>query len=232
MKTKPFLFPFLFISVPGIFPGSCMAQSNADRILIDNAVLKIVEERDIPARTSGPILRSEIREGVLVQSGQLVMEIDNEQTQVELKKSRKELEMAKLEAASRVDLEYSKRTIEVAEAELGRAIRSNQRRPGVVPQSELDQLSLVVKKSLAEKEKTEFQIEMRAMSRDIQEIELELNRLKNDFHQIKSPLNGMIVEVHRREGEWVEASESIAGSCVSINCEPRLKFRSQRHLII
>jgi multidrug efflux pump subunit AcrA (membrane-fusion protein) len=182
----------------------------ASDLVINNAVLKIVEERNIPARTSGIIRQNGIREGVLVKKGELVMEIDNAQTSIEIRKSQKELEMAKLEAASRVDLEYAKRSIEVADAELKRAIRSNERRPGVVPQTELDQLSLVVKKSFAEKEKTEFQMEMRAMSKEVREIELQLDQLKNEHHQIRSPLNGMIVEVYRREGEWVETSESIA----------------------
>ena len=212
MNSNPIPFYIWLVAIPFTWPLTSWAEDlqHADRLVIEKSVLKIVEERNVPARTSGIISRSAIREGVLVKAGQLVMEIDSAQSEMELKKSRKEVEMANLEADSRVDLEYAKRTIEVAEAELGRAVRSNQRRPGVVPQSELDQLSLVVKKSQAEKEKTEFQIEMRAMSRDIKEIELELNRLKNEFHRVNSPIRGMIVEIYRREGEWVETSESIA----------------------
>jgi multidrug efflux pump subunit AcrA (membrane-fusion protein) len=173
-------------------------------------VLKIVEQRDIPARSSGIIEESLIREGSLVVTDQLVMKIDNAETQRELEKTEKELEMAKLDAASRVDLEYAERTIEVARAELDRALRSNQRRPGVVARSELDQLSLVVNKTIAEKQKTEFQMKMRAMNRDVSQIELELVRLRNELHQIQAPTDGVIVEVYRREGEWVEKSAPVA----------------------
>lgn len=191
---------------------NCFAQEDTPgtSIVVDNAVLKVVEERSIPARTSGIVQQNSIREGTLVEIDQPVMQIDNSEMLIQLEKTKKELEMAKHEAASRVDLEFAKRSIEVTQAELGRALRSNQRRPGVVPQSELDQLSLEVKKSIAEKEKTEFQMQMREMTREVRQVELELENLHNDFHQIKSPIKGMIVEVKRHEGEWVEASESVA----------------------
>lgn len=185
-------------------------KTAAKSISVENAVLKIVEERNIPARVSGIILKSLIREGSIVELNQPLMKIDDAETRTGIKKSAKEVDMATLEAASRVELEYSERSIEVAEAELIRAQRSNQRRPGVIAQSEMDQLSLVVNRALAEKQKTEFQIEMRAMSRDVQQFELEMDQLKLAFHQIKAPLKGMIVEIFRREGEWVQVSESVA----------------------
>jgi multidrug efflux pump subunit AcrA (membrane-fusion protein) len=191
-------------------PASAQQPAAAKPLVVQNAVLKIVEQRDIPARSSGIIEESLIREGSLVVTDQLVMKIDNAETQRELEKTEKELEMAKLDAASRVDLEYAERTIEVARAELDRALRSNQRRPGVVARSELDQLSLVVNKTIAEKQKTEFQMKMRVMNRDVSQIELELVRLRNELHQIQAPTDGVIVEVYRREGEWVEKSAPVA----------------------
>ena len=178
--------------------------------VIKNAVLKIVEQRDIPARISGVIQSNQIQEGTVVNVDQLVMQIDDRQTKVQLQKAEKELEMAQRESESRVDVEYAARSIQVAEAELGRALRSNQRRPGVVAQSEIDQLSLVVKKTIAEKQKIEFQMQMRAMSRDVSKLERDLEKLNGDLHQIKSPMRGKIVEVYRRQGEWVNVSEAVA----------------------
>jgi multidrug efflux pump subunit AcrA (membrane-fusion protein) len=189
---------------------SAVESLTSGEIIVDNAVLKIVEERNVPARTKGVIKKSNIREGSVVTAGELLMAIDETQQLIELKKSRQELEMATLEADSRVDLIYVERSIEVAQAELERAQRSNQRRPGVVAQSELDQLGLVVSRSIAEKEKTEFQIEMRGMMKQIREAAVELNQHQLQLCQIPAPMSGMIVDVFRREGEWVDASEPVA----------------------
>lgn len=186
------------------------ARFSDQNIIVDNAVLKIVEERNVPARTRGVIQITNIREGSLVHAGDLLMTIDQTQPLIELKKARHELEMATLEADSKVDLIYVERSIEVAQAELERAQRSNQRRPGVVAQSELDQLGLVVSRSLAEKEKTEFQMQMRGMLKQVREVAVELNQHQIELCQIPAPMTGMIVDVFRREGEWVDASEAVA----------------------
>ena len=118
--------------------------------------------------------------------------------------------MAREEAASTVDVEYASRTIEVAQAELGRAVRANQRSPGAVPESEIDQLGLVVEKSAAEKEKIQFQTTLRRMVTQIRETELAMGRQKNVDHKITSPIEGMVVEVLKQQGEWVQASEPVA----------------------
>ena len=197
-------------NLSGAATSSQSAIAKSDIFSSENSVLRIVEVRNIAAQTSGLIQHTHIREGSLVTTDQLMMEIDESQPRIELKKAEKELEMAQLEAASRVDLVYVERSIEVAQAELSRALRSNQRRPGVVAQSELDQLALVVNRALAEKEKAEFQIQMRGLTSEIQQIKLELDKLKQNHCQIRSPMAGMIVEILRRKGEWVETSEAVA----------------------
>lgn len=176
----------------------------------ENAVLKIVEVRQIAAQTAGLIENAAVVEGDLVAADQVIMNIDSRQPEQESKKTAKELEIATVQAESRVDLNYFERSIEVAQAELERAVRSNQRRPGVVAQSELDQLQLVVNRALAEKEQAEFQIRLRELTRHVKQIDLDLNRLKESQCQIKSPMAGMIVEILKRKGEWVAASEAVA----------------------
>jgi multidrug efflux pump subunit AcrA (membrane-fusion protein) len=180
------------------------------RVVAENAVLKIVEIRDVAAETSGIINQALIQEGSLVTADQMIMEIDSTQAAIEKKKAEKELEIARVEAESRVDLKFIERSIEVHQSELSRAIRSNQRRPGVVPQSELDQLALVVNRALAEKEQAEFNIRLRGLTQDVKQVELEMSALKQSQCQIQSPMDGMIVEVLKRKGEWVAISEPVA----------------------
>ena len=74
-----------FLIVTGLLVCSSLpvlAQESeaAKPLVVENAVLKIVEQRDIPARTSGIIEESFIREGSLVAADQLVMKIDNAET--------------------------------------------------------------------------------------------------------------------------------------------------------
>jgi multidrug efflux pump subunit AcrA (membrane-fusion protein) len=186
------------------------AKISEPSITAENAVLKIVDIRDIAAQTAGLIEDTLVQEGTMVAMEQLIMKIDSTQQTNEVNKTAKELEIAALQAESRVDLKFTERSIEVAEAELIRAQRSNQRRPGVVAESELDQLKLIINRSLAEKEQAEFQIRLRELTRQVKQIDLESNRIKESQCRIKSPMAGMIVEVLKRKGEWVSTSEAVA----------------------
>ena len=185
-------------------------SSRSEPLVIDDAVLKIYDELQIPCLTQGLIQMNQVQEGSLVKAGELVMEIDASLARLELEKLEQEWLMAKAEAASTVDLDYAKRTIEVAKAELGRALRSNQRSPGAVPTSEIDQLTLVVEKASAEQNKIQFQTELRTMLTQVRETDLKIGRQKLRDHQIHAPVSGMVVELFKKQGEWVQISEPVA----------------------
>lgn len=185
-------------------------DASQDTFTAKKAVLKLIEERSVPCLASGIMKKSHVQEGTLVSRGQLVAEINDDLARLDVEKRENELAIAEKEAATTVELEYAKRSIEVARVELGRAQRANQIRPGAIADSEVDQLNLVVQKSIAEKDKTEFQITLKEMTSKVQRLELAIGRQKLADHHIKSPIAGMVVEVLKKEGEWVEVSESIA----------------------
>ena len=142
--------------------------------------------------------------------GQAVMEIDDAMVKLEIDKLKKERDIAAKEASTTVELQFKKRSIEVAEAELGRALRSNQRQPGAVARSEIDQLTLMVQRAIAERETTEFQIKVRGMQTEVKKMEVSIGEKKLNDHKINSPITGMVVEILKKQGEWVQASEPVA----------------------
>ena len=187
--------------------SSARAQNE---LKIENSILSVLDEREIPVLASGKLEHVYVREGAIVKSGQLIAEIESTKTKLNTRKLQRELEVARQEASSTVDLEYSQRTIEVAQLELSRAYRANERSAGAVPSSELDQLRLVLDKSQAEKKKVEFGRSMLDQRTKIKEIELELGKQELRDHKVVSPIGGMIVEMFRKKGEWAEVSQPVA----------------------
>ena len=181
-----------------------------ENVVVKDAILKIIESRDIPSKSSGVILHSKIKEGSLVETGQRLMEIDDRMAQLNLDKLIKEQIIATEEAATTVELEYMKRSISVAKAELSRALGSNQRLPGAVPQSEIEQLALLAERAVAEKDKTSFEMSIRTRQAAIREVEVQIGKQQLVDHKIDSPLTGKVVELYKREGEWVDASQPVA----------------------
>ena len=191
----------------------CYSQSEAvaqDHFVAKDAVLRIHESRDIASKAAGMILKSTIREGSLVKDKQLLMEIDSRLAKLNVEKLVNEKEIASREAASTVELDFMTKSIDVAKTELSRALQSNNRLPGAVPKSEIDQLRLVAERAIAEKQKTAFEMQIMAMQTTIRDIELNVGKRQLADHQINSPIDGKVVEIYKKEGEWVNASEPVA----------------------
>jgi multidrug efflux pump subunit AcrA (membrane-fusion protein) len=191
----------------------CYSQSEAvaqDHFVAKDAVLRIHESRDIASKAAGMILKSTIREGSLVKDKQLLMEIDSRLAKLNVEKLVNEKEIASREAASTVELDFMTKSIDVAKTELSRALQSNNRLPGAVPKSEIDQLRLVAERAIAEKQKTAFEMQIMAMQTTIRDIELNVGKRQLTDHQINSPIDGKVVEIYKKEGEWVNASEPVA----------------------
>ena len=181
-----------------------------ETVVIKDAILKIIESRDVPSKASGVILRSEIQEGSLVKAGQRLMDIDDQMAQLKLQRLIKEQAIAAEEAATTVEIEYMKRSIQVAQGELARALQSNQRLPGAVPMSEVEQLTLLADRAVAEKDKTTFDMSIKHRQAAVREVEVKIGKQEVVDHQINSPITGKVVELYKRKGEWVDASQPVA----------------------
>lgn len=177
---------------------------------VDKAILQVDEQRLLPARVSSSVVSSSVQEGTFVSEGQTVMELDNTRVSLGLAKLRQELAVAEKQASSRVELEFMEKSVAVARAELQRAQESNRKLPGLVSESELDRLELMVDRAEAERNKTSFTMEINEMllqvkRAEIAELENELNS-----HRVVAPMAGMVIEVFKRPGEWATLSESMA----------------------
>jgi multidrug efflux pump subunit AcrA (membrane-fusion protein) len=199
--------PIVLVAVAMLASGSAFAQ---EAFVAKDAVLKIIESREIPSKASGVILRCDIKEGSLIEAGQRLVEIDDRLSQLNVKRLLQEQKIAAEEAATTVELEFMKRSIEVAKAELARSLQSNQRLPGAVPRSEIEKLQLMADRAVAEKEKTIFNMSIKSKQATIRQLEVEIGQQQLLDHKIDSPITGMVVELYKRRGEWVDSSQPIA----------------------
>ena len=187
----------------------CIAQCQAPDS-ISEVVLRIVEERKIPSRVSGVVSTSQLVVGLLANEGDTLLELESEKIKVRVEVLRQELEISRQQASSRVEIEFGKKSRAVAEAERRRAVESNNKFPGLVPPSEMDRLQLVIDRASAELEKNEFTSELNGKLARVKELAWELGKIELTDHVIRAPMNGMIVEVFRHTGEWVNVSEPVA----------------------
>lgn len=181
----------------------------ADSIVLDHCLVSLLEQVTLPAQDAGVLLRLEVREGDLVSENALIGQIDDRQVQAAYKGAVAEHASAEFQATNDIDVRYSQAAADVAAAELSAAEESNRRAANAIAEGELRRLRLArdrgdlgVEQAEREQKVARFQTEIKAA--DIEAAELALERRK-----VQSPLPGLVVEIYKRRGEWVQAGEPL-----------------------
>ena len=112
------------------------------QIVVEKALVKVSETADVPAEQSGVLFNLAVREGQVVKAGETIARINSDSLTLKLKRARLEHELAKMAAASDVDLQYSKKSFDVAISDLRRSQQANARVPNSVPDAKLEKQQL------------------------------------------------------------------------------------------
>ncbi len=183
--------------------------SAATTIEVPGMVLKLVEQVDVPARETGVLSALNVSEGQSVEQGFLLGAIDDAEARISVERVKIELQIAKAHAENDINVRFSKKSVEVAKAELARSIDSIKRFPKSVSESEMDRLRLLVEKGNLEVEQAARDFTVAAFSQQVKGNELEAAQQKSANHQIAAPIKGIVVQIQRHQGEWVKPGDTV-----------------------
>lgn len=211
MKLGPFLRTptFLPAAIFFAFAATVAAAPPAGRLRVDSVVVTPIDQVDLAAREAGALEQIGVREGQTVESGALLARLDDTDAVLGLDKARLEREIADKEANDDVKLRFAKKALEVATAEEQRAVESAEKFSKSVSQTELDELRLT-------KQKAGLEVEAAAAEQDIARLTAKLKEnavetaMNNVAHRrILAPLAGMVVQIKRQRGEWVQPGDVV-----------------------
>lgn len=209
-----FLLVLAFLSLGSVI----QAQESSERAetslpvveVLNDVVLRLVEERRIHNKVAGMIASSELLEGMIVSAGQPLVKLETAKSELQLKRMVADRSIILKQASSTVELDFALKSIGVAEADLERVVESNRKFPGLNPELEVNRLRLLVERAKAEYDKNAFQLEVLKLQAEAKSFDILLAELEIDDRTTRAPFSGMIVEVLRRPGEWAEVSEPVA----------------------
>jgi len=176
----------------------------ADALRLDNAVVTLIEQVDVPARLPGVIAELNVREGDRVVRGQLAGRIDDAEARLKAEHVELELLAAKAEAGNELKILAAQKGAEAAKAELQRAVDSQAKYDKSISQTELARLRLTAEKGELESRQARHEIDVAKVALRVKENETAAAKQAIERHQLAMPLDGVVVEVRRRVGEWVE----------------------------
>jgi RND family efflux transporter MFP subunit len=185
------------------------SAARAEDIQVPSVLIKLHEQVDVPARVAGPLTAIVAREGEIVEAGAPLAQIEDGDAKIEKRRADLELVAARRAADSDVQVRYAKKSLEVAQTELRRAVDSEKRLAQSVSKSELDQLRLLVQRGELEVEEAQLEWELAQTTRESKENDVRLADYAIRQRQVAAPLAGFVAEVHRHRGEWVQPGQPI-----------------------
>jgi RND family efflux transporter MFP subunit len=197
---------FLVIGALAALPASAWA---ADEPHVSSVLIKLIEQVDVPAREAGVLDKVLVREGDLVEEGARLAQIEDVDALLDMRRAQLELVGARKAAESDVQVRYARKSLEVAESELRRAVDSAKRLAQSVSQSEMEQLKLEVQRGALEVEQAQLELDLAKVTAQAKENDVQIAEHNISQRRINSPLAGFVAEIHRHRGEWVQPGQAI-----------------------
>ena len=194
-----------------LFVSACclpLAAPAAD-IKIAGVLVKLLDQHDAPARETGSIVKLAVQEGSRVQMGDLLARIDDTEARYAEDRARVEVAIATQQSASDVAVRLAERTLETAQGDLRRADEARQKLRNIVTDAEYEKLRLAADQARLSLEKAQQDRSVAQLQRDLKKVEAEFAAQQTARHQAIAPFGGVVVQVNRRAGDWVEPGDKI-----------------------
>ena len=181
-----------------------LADPSPNGIRVESALVTLIDQADVPAREAGVLVQFTAREGDSVKRDDLLARIDDSQAALAARHAQTELDIAQKESRNETKLLYASKTVDVAKAELKRSNESVEKYKKSISETELDRLRLTVEQAELQVQESEHELGVAKLNERLKADELATAQLGVERRRITAPFAGVVVEVKRRLGEWVE----------------------------
>jgi RND family efflux transporter MFP subunit len=192
-------------SAPEVFSSA----RAADPLVFDSVLLRLTQQIDVPARAQGVLSTMRVAEGDIVKQGAPLAQVDDAEARLLQQRAALELEVQKEKVNNDVAIRTAEKAITYHRAQRDRLEQAVKNLAGSISASELEErrFNAVQAEMKLEEAKRDHQLNQKTM--DLKAVEVELGKHNVEIRRITSPLNGVVVEVLKHAGEWVEPGEKV-----------------------
>jgi macrolide-specific efflux system membrane fusion protein len=191
-----------YVSVANIACGT-------EPVVVESALLRLTQQVDVPARAQGVMSAIHVTEGDSVEQGALLAQMDDAEAQLLQGRAAIELQLNQEKVNNDVAIRSAQKALLFNKAEFERLERVRRETPGSISASELEERRFHADQAELDLEKARHERRQDQLSADLKAKELELSQYNINVRKIIAPINGVVVEVLRQPGEWVEPGEKV-----------------------
>jgi multidrug resistance efflux pump len=219
MQTKLNLFmaALLVAQTATAQTGSDNLPSSDKHLTLTDCIVSAKDHIQLPAQQAGVIRRLEtedglpVEEGFIVIAGQMIGNLDDDDATARHDAASLDHQVAQAEyVKAESNVKAAVATEEVAQAELDESIDINERVPNSIPKTQVRRQELTIMRSAMEKDVADRDVEVASLTTDLRQAQVTVAEINLKEHLIVSPLNGVLVQIYRKPGEWVNPGDPIA----------------------
>ena len=177
--------------------------------ILQHCQVFLIDDVQVPAKESGAIMTLTVQEGDHVQQGTLLAKIDDRQAQFDRLSAELKRDAALATSENDIEVRYSQAAFGVADAELTQNTDINRHSPGTVSDAEIRRLQLTRQKAQLQIDRSRLELKVSAMTADIETTLVAAAEERIYRRQITAPFSGIVLDIVRKESEWVSAGEPI-----------------------
>jgi macrolide-specific efflux system membrane fusion protein len=184
-------------------------KQTSDKLVLESALITVIEAVEIPAKVEGVLATVEAREGRMVESGTVLARIEDAEARLAHQRAGIEFEIAEKQAKNDLKSRVARKAFDFAKIELKRAEDASVKIKATVSETEIDRLRLAAQKAELEIDQAIHEQETALLTSRLKETEMQLTQQAVDRRTIRSPISGMVVQVNAQRGEWVPAGKAV-----------------------
>jgi multidrug resistance efflux pump len=200
--------PCQFLVLLGLL-GAAPSQPDSAHDPLDFCELTIIDEVHVPAEEAGVLISLNAREGDLVEKGALLGQIDDRDALLAADMAQHEYEAAKEQAENQLSVQAAIKSRDVADAENEGAIEANRITPGTVPKFEVRRKKFSADRAAMQIDLARHELTVAGHQAWVKYKQLQRARDMIERRKITSRLNGVVVEVLKHAGDWVNPGDTV-----------------------
>jgi len=201
--------PILVLNAVLLAVGQQSSPPVASSVTVHNCLVTMIDEAQVAAQEPGILTELKVREGQQMAAGELMAQIDDAKTQMELRVADAKRRMKQEEANNDIGVRYTTAAAKVAGATYEKNMEANRRVPGTVPQVEIHRLWLEWQKEVLSIEKAEMDRRVAKLDHDVSLEEVKAAEENLRRRQIRAPMDSVVIELKRHPGEWVQPGDPV-----------------------
>lgn len=176
---------------------------------LPDCLVYLIEDIQVPALEAGPLVKIHVKDGDVVEQGQVLALLDDSQPKLQKMAAELERDAAIAKASDDIDVRFAQATLAYSIAELQRLLAIERKGAGSITVQEVEKAKLAKQRDELQIEKSRLDAKVAKMSADKHQADVQAADLSVARRQILAPISGEVATVYHEQAEWVNAGEPV-----------------------